>query len=186
MKAVLVLASLTVVAGATMALAGTKDPKPKRVVGHGQVRFCDRGMCAGPEKWAQRSLANARRARWAERREWLLTLTVERLQRKLKLRNLQARQPAPDPPETAVDWRARQTSVWDRLAECESGGNWGISTGNGFYGGLQFDAGTWTAYGGSGYAHQASREQQIAVAERVLAAQGWSAWPACSARLGLR
>jgi nucleoid-associated protein YgaU len=76
-------------------------------------------------------------------------------------------------------------STWDRLAQCESGGNWSINTGNGFYGGLQFTAGTWAALGGPGLAQHATREQQIAVAERVLAKQGWGAWPACSRKLGL-
>ena len=77
-------------------------------------------------------------------------------------------------------------SVWDRLAQCESGGNWGINTGNGYSGGLQFAQGTWRANGGSGSAHNASRAEQIRVAERVRASQGWGAWPACSAKLGLR
>jgi uncharacterized protein YabE (DUF348 family) len=77
-------------------------------------------------------------------------------------------------------------SVWDRLAQCESGGNWHINTGNGYYGGLQFNLQTWRAYGGSGYPHENSREAQIAVAERVQDAQGWGAWPACSSKLGLR
>ena len=76
--------------------------------------------------------------------------------------------------------------VWDRLAQCESGGNWGINTGNGYSGGLQFAQGTWAANGGSGSAHNASRAEQIRVAERVRASQGWGAWPACSSRLGLR
>ncbi|WP_203567758.1 transglycosylase family protein [Aestuariimicrobium ganziense] len=77
-------------------------------------------------------------------------------------------------------------SVWDRLAQCESGGNWAINTGNGYYGGLQFSLSTWRAYGGQGMPHQNSREQQIAIAERVLAGQGWGAWPACTLKLGLR
>ena len=77
-------------------------------------------------------------------------------------------------------------SAWDRLAQCESTGNWAINTGNGFSGGLQFTPGTWRAFGGKGLAHHASREEQIAVAERVLAKQGWNAWPACSRKLGLR
>jgi LysM repeat protein len=77
-------------------------------------------------------------------------------------------------------------SAWDRLAQCESGGNWAINTGNGFSGGLQFTSGTWRAFGGTGVAHRASREEQIVVAERVLAKQGWGAWPACSRKLGLR
>ena len=77
-------------------------------------------------------------------------------------------------------------SVWDRLAQCESGGNWGINTGNGYSGGLQFSQGTWAANGGSGSADNASRAEQIRVAERVRASQGWGAWPACSSKLGLR
>jgi uncharacterized protein YabE (DUF348 family) len=77
-------------------------------------------------------------------------------------------------------------SVWDRLAQCEAGGNWSINTGNGFYGGLQFTLQTWNAFGGSGMPHHASREEQIRVAEKVQASQGWGAWPACSSKLGLR
>jgi LysM repeat protein len=76
--------------------------------------------------------------------------------------------------------------VWDRLAQCESGGNWGTNTGNGYSGGLQFAPGTWRANGGTGSAHNASRAEQIRVAERVRASQGWGAWPACSSKLGLR
>jgi len=81
---------------------------------------------------------------------------------------------------------ATPAAVWDKLAMCESTGNWSINTGNGFSGGLQFTPQTWRAFGGKGQAHQASREEQIAVAERVLKAQGWGAWPACSRKLGLR
>ena len=75
---------------------------------------------------------------------------------------------------------------WDGVAQCESGGNWGINTGNGYYGGLQFSMSTWQAMGGSGNPANASRGEQIAVAERVLASQGWGAWPSCSSQLGLR
>ena len=80
---------------------------------------------------------------------------------------------------------ATSSTVWDSLAQCESSGNWGISTGNGYGGGLQFSPSTWAAYGGTGSASSASREQQIAVAQRVQAGQGWGAWPSCSAKLGL-
>ncbi len=83
---------------------------------------------------------------------------------------------------------AAPDSDWDRLAQCESGGNWHINTGNGYYGGLQFAASTWTGFGGGEFAptaDKASRIEQIYVAEKVLAAQGWGAWPACSAKLGL-
>ncbi|MEO8829038.1 transglycosylase family protein [Lapillicoccus sp.] len=85
----------------------------------------------------------------------------------------------------ATATEAKASSVWDAVAQCESGGNWGINTGNGFSGGLQFTSGTWRAYGGSGAPNQASREQQIAVAERVLAGQGPGAWPVCSVKAGL-
>ena len=81
---------------------------------------------------------------------------------------------------------AAPESAWDRLAQCESGGNWNTNTGNGYYGGIQFNPTTWRAYGGSGMPHQASKDQQIAVAERTLAAQGWNAWPSCSRKMGLR
>lgn len=80
-------------------------------------------------------------------------------------------------------------SVWDSIAQCESTGNWSINTGNGFSGGLQFAPSTWAGFGGTEYAPQAwqaTREQQIAVAQKVQAAQGWGAWPACTAKLGLR
>jgi len=77
------------------------------------------------------------------------------------------------------------TSVWDSLAQCESSGNWGTNTGNGYSGGLQFSQSTWAAHGGAGSAANASREQQIAVAQKVQASQGWGAWPACAAKLGL-
>ncbi|MGH2444780.1 MAG: transglycosylase family protein [Candidatus Limnocylindria bacterium] len=79
-------------------------------------------------------------------------------------------------------------SVWDDLAQCESGGNWAINTGNGYFGGLQFSLGTWQQYGGTQYAaypHEATREQQIATAERLHAARGYAPWPACRASLGL-
>lgn len=85
----------------------------------------------------------------------------------------------------ATPANAASGSTWDALAQCESGGNWAINTGNGYYGGLQFNLGTWQANGGAGNPASASREAQIAVAERVLASQGWGAWPACSAQLGL-
>ena len=80
-------------------------------------------------------------------------------------------------------------SVWDRLAECESGGNWAINTGNGYYGGLQFNLSTWLAYGGDEYApypHQATREEQIAIATKLRDDRGgYGAWPACARELGL-
>jgi resuscitation-promoting factor RpfA len=83
---------------------------------------------------------------------------------------------------------AATNRTWNRLAQCESGGNWHINTGNGYYGGLQFSSSTWLGYGGGKYASRAdlaTRRQQIAIAEKVLRGSGWGAWPACSAQLGL-
>jgi uncharacterized protein YabE (DUF348 family) len=86
------------------------------------------------------------------------------------------------PPQPAIS----DGSAWDRIAQCESGGNWAVNTGNGYYGGLQFDKQTWNAYGGSQYAalpSQASREQQIAIATKVRDARGgYGAWPVCGKR----
>jgi uncharacterized protein YabE (DUF348 family) len=82
-----------------------------------------------------------------------------------------------------VGTKTVDTGVWDAIAACESGGNWAANTGNGYYGGLQFNLGTWSAYGGSGRPDQNSREQQIAVAERVRdASGGYGAWPVCGSR----
>lgn len=88
-------------------------------------------------------------------------------------------------PEATSNFAGGST-VWDSLAQCESGGNWAINTGNGYYGGLQFSLSTWRAYGGTGYPHQASRETQIAVATRLRdATGGYGSWPGCAAKLGL-
>lgn len=99
--------------------------------------------------------------------------------------------PAPTPTPTpeaaaAAPNYAGGSTVWDALARCESGGNWSINTGNGYYGGLQFNLGTWQSYGGSGLPSNNSRETQIAIAEKVRAASGgYGAWPGCAASLGL-
>ncbi|MFV0464421.1 MAG: transglycosylase family protein [Nostocoides sp.] len=80
------------------------------------------------------------------------------------------------------------STVWDRVAACESGGNWSINTGNGYYGGLQFSYGTWRAFGGAAYAataNRATKAQQITIAQKVLKVQGSGAWPTCSVRAGL-
>lgn len=74
------------------------------------------------------------------------------------------------------------TINWDAVAACESGGNWATNTGNGYYGGLQFLPSTWHAHGGQGMPHQASRAEQIRIAERVLRTQGIGAWPVCGRR----
>lgn len=81
------------------------------------------------------------------------------------------------------------SSAWDRIAECESGGDWSINTGNSYFGGVQFLKTSWDAMGGqefAAYPHHASKAEQIIVAERLLEVQGWGAWPVCSAKAGLR
>ncbi|MFC1415139.1 LysM peptidoglycan-binding domain-containing protein [Streptacidiphilus cavernicola] len=88
----------------------------------------------------------------------------------------------------ATSASAASVSTWDKVASCESGGDWSINTGNGYYGGLQFSASTWSGYGGTAYAataDHASKGQQIAIAEKVLASQGPGAWPVCGPRAGL-
>lgn len=84
---------------------------------------------------------------------------------------------------------AQKSATWDRLAHCESTGNWDADTGNGFHGGLQFTPSTWKRFGGTRFApsaDRASREQQIEVAKKVQQVQGWKAWPACTEKLGWR
>ena len=100
---------------------------------------------------------------------------------------LRGTRPRPEPAPTSYDDTG--STVWDQLASCESGGNWAINTGNGYYGGLQFLQSTWLAYGGGAYASlpsEASREAQIAIATKVRdASGGYGRWPACAASLGL-
>lgn len=91
--------------------------------------------------------------------------------------------PAPPPPAPVS---GSDDAVWDRLAQCESGGNWSINTGNGYYGGLQFSAATWRSVGGTGLPHQHSRETQIHFGKILQQRSGWGQWPACSRKLGLR
>ena len=91
-------------------------------------------------------------------------------------------------PKTSTD-TSNISATWKALAKCESGGNWSINSGNGYYGGLQFSASSWRAVGGTKYAplpHQATPQEQIAAAEKLRASGGWGHWPACSAKLGLR
>ena len=93
--------------------------------------------------------------------------------------------PAQSTQAAASNYAPSDGSVWDSIAACESGGNWAINTGNGFYGGLQFTLSSWQGVGGSGYPSDASREEQIARGQALQSRSGWGAWPACSAKLGL-
>lgn len=92
--------------------------------------------------------------------------------------------PAPSQPQQVAAPSVASGSIWDAIAACESGGNWAINTGNGFYGGLQFTLSSWQAVGGSGYPNQASREEQIMRAQILQSRQGWGAWPVCSVKAG--
>ncbi|MBW3576703.1 MAG: cell wall-binding repeat-containing protein [Actinobacteria bacterium] len=100
--------------------------------------------------------------------------------------------PAPEPscaPNSSPDCRYtyhHPISTWESLARCESGGNWAINTGNGYYGGLQFALSSWRAVGGTGYPHQQSKWEQIYRGELLQSRQGWGAWPSCSRKIGLR
>jgi hypothetical protein len=103
--------------------------------------------------------------------------------------------PAPPPPAPTVPQPVTtdggysdpdNPAAWDRLAQCESGGNWAANTGNGYYGGIQFSLSSWQAVGGTGRPDQASRETQIAMGQRLWNQGGWSHWPACSSQLGYR
>jgi nucleoid-associated protein YgaU len=126
----------------------------------------------------------------------------------MRAQRYQGRHRAPEPPSQTARIVARSTAgatafalpivgmtaahaateeQWDHVAECESGGNWHINTGNGYYGGLQFTQGTWANYGGGTYAPRAdlaTRGEQITIANKVQAAQGWGAWPVCSRYAG--
>ena len=95
--------------------------------------------------------------------------------------------PAPQPVATGGGYNdPNNPAAWDRLAQCESGGNWAANTGNGYYGGIQFSLSSWQSVGGSGYPNQASRETQIAMGQRLWNQGGWSHWPGCSRALGYR
>jgi resuscitation-promoting factor RpfB len=113
-----------------------------------------------------------------------LTSRNGELVKREELKETVVRQPVDE--VVRIGTKTLDTGVWDSLAECEAGGNWATNTGNGYYGGLQFNLGTWQTYGGTGLPSNASRETQIAVATRLRdASGGYGAWPACAASLGL-
>jgi len=95
--------------------------------------------------------------------------------------------PAPQPVVSGAGYNdPNNPAAWDRLAQCEAGGNWAANTGNGYFGGIQFSVSSWRAVGGGGYPQQASRETQIAMGQRLWNQGGWEHWPACSSQLGYR
>lgn len=155
------------------------------------VERSDSSMFEDQEQVAREGKAGAREATYAvtirngqvvARKLVKATVTRQPVDRVVEVGTKE--RPAPEPAPAANF--AAGSSVWDSLAQCESGGNWAINTGNGYYGGLQFNLQTWRAYGGAGYPHTSSRETQIAVATRLRDARGgYGAWPSCSAKLGL-
>lgn len=122
--------------------------------------------------------------RAAEERERQERERQERAARERAERERQAA--AQSAPQATPPANTGGSGVWDQLAQCESGGNWSINTGNGYYGGLQFSLQSWRGVGGSGYPHQASREEQISRGQALQRIQGWGAWPGCARQLGLR
>jgi hypothetical protein len=93
-------------------------------------------------------------------------------------------QPPPPPTPAAMTGDPNDPQTWERLAQCESGGNWAMNAGNGYYGGLQFSLATWRSVGGAGYPHQASKAEQIRRGKILQAQAGWAQWPGCSRALG--
>jgi uncharacterized protein YabE (DUF348 family) len=149
------------------------------------VQRSDSSMFEDQEQVAREGRAGAREATYA------VTIRNGQVVARKLVKATVTRQPVDRVVEVGTKERpaanfAAGSSVWDSLAQCESGGNWAINTGNGYYGGLQFNLQTWRAYGGAGYPHTSSRETQIAVATRLRDARGgYGAWPSCSAKLGL-
>ena len=170
--------------------------KAVRAVAHGTVKKADAGMYTGQSRTVRSGHNGARRivyrvttqnGKVTARRAVRSTVmrapvsTVVSYGTKHRPAPKPRRTPTPTPAPTSN--YAGGSSAWDRIAACESGGNWAANTGNGYYGGLQFNLSTWAAYGGSGRPDQNSRAAQIAVAERVRAASGgYGAWPVCGAR----
>jgi uncharacterized protein YabE (DUF348 family) len=192
-----VAASSPTVDGLVMAVTrmATAQAVEQRPVGFGTEQRESADLYRGQTKVLQAGRAGARTVTFEQvtangqevaRRQVSDVVTAQPVTKVVVVGTKQRPAAAPAPSGGTPSTPAPSGSVWDRLAGCESGGNWAINSGNGYYGGVQFSLGTWHAYGGSGYPHQNSREQQIAIAERVLAGQGWGAWPACSRKLGLR
>jgi uncharacterized protein YabE (DUF348 family) len=158
--------------------------KVTETVGHGTVKQLDSSMYKGQTKTVRAGSDGTRRVVYRVRLEnghqkarKVLTVTELRRPTSSIVRYGTKSRPVP------TSNYAGGSSAWDRIAACESGGNWAANTGNGYYGGLQFTLSTWHAYGGSGRPDQNSREAQIAVAERVRNAEGgYGAWPVCGAR----
>jgi uncharacterized protein YabE (DUF348 family) len=160
-----------------------------QAVGHGTVKKADAGMYTDQTRTVRSGRDGSRKVVYKVRlengtatRRTVLSRTLLRAPVDSVVHYGTKERPAPKPAPKAAPASnyAGGSSIWDKIAACESGGNWATNTGNGYYGGLQFNLGTWQAYGGTGRPDQQSREAQIAVAERVAAAAGgYGAWPVC-------
>lgn len=181
-SSIILLVGVAALTGAAFAITSGEEPTTVRAAGT-DIRAA--GAPSTPELVRRDALEEAAERRAAHARAAQEALSQARAFEAQADRT--AAEPRPEPPAPAANYAAGGT-VWDRLAQCESGGNW-ASTAGLYEGGLQFHPTTWDRNKPAGYpdaAYQASRAQQIHVAERVLASQGWGAWPACASELGLR
>jgi resuscitation-promoting factor RpfB len=152
-------------------------------VGYGTIKKADSGMYKGDTKTVRAGRSGARKVVYRVRFENGQPVTRKALKTTVVRKPTSAIVRYGTKEQAPASNYVGGSSAWDRIAACESGGNWAANTGNGYYGGLQFNLGTWHSYGGSGRPDQNSREAQIAVAERVRAAEGgYGAWPVCGAR----
>lgn len=179
------------IAGITLFVLTKKDPQPETVVTPVVQTNWIKDRISDAED-ASRSAAREERIkkRQEARQEARQQARQEARQAARQAARQQARQDARQAQQTAQSSQSSSSSSqsssglnWDALAECESGGNWSINTGNGYYGGLQFSLSTWQANGGSGLPSDASRETQIAIAEKLYAVSGSSPWPTCGGLL---
>ena len=162
----------------------TLTRKVTESIAYGTVKQSDSGMYSGHSRTVRAGREGSREA------VYRLTFENGKLVARKVLRSTVTRRPVnalvkvgtKSRPAPATTNYASGSTVWDKIAQCESGGNWAANTGNGYYGGLQFSLSTWQAYGGTGLPSDASRATQIAIAEKVRAANGgYSAWPVCGA-----
>ena len=158
-----------------------RDARAKSTIAHLARRHAAAARWTFLAAAADQREAKRAAAAWADRNAKAKS-TMAHLARKKADAAVRATQPK----ASRSTARTAPAGVWDRLAQCESGGNWKINTGNGYYGGIQFSLSSWRAVGGTGYPHQASKAEQIRRGELLKAKQGWGAWPACTRKLGLR
>jgi uncharacterized protein YabE (DUF348 family) len=176
----------------TFTRVSVRTRKDVQGIAHGTVKKADAGMYSDQSRTVRSGRDGARRVvfrvttengKVTARRAVRSTLLRAPVSTVVRYGTKSRPAPKPTPTPAPTSNYAGGSSAWDRIAACESGGNWAANTGNGYYGGLQFNLSTWSAYGGSGRPDQNSREAQIAVAERVAAAEGgYGAWPVCGAR----